>query len=760
MENRKNKSHATKHRRLGMSCVFGFLLLICLAGCAENQTGTDISGVSGEQPNGKYVCTGYYDILSRDEETSGIWAGCGNFLYSVRNAYYYKGEEIEGSEIETLVEDYDDFEVKTDILRWLIDETGISSKEQLCTLDGCAMNIAGDQEGKPYLIIASSAAYLGLRDELFLVGLDHEGKVDFHKELEQGCQPKELSLNANGKLMLLDRNRLLLFNKKGEMVAAKKIDSVGQIVSACGTTDDEFFFVGMEKWLITKRIKVKTEEISDDEHGMTELRYAPGVGVLGRNTEKIYRYSKKDKTWQELLDIVDLDVNPREMIAWWMGAEDSIYIVTSDSVTDDYCLAVALRKREDEIEKKEVIKLGVNGNADKLQRMAVRFNRSNEKYRVEIVDYMDGINPYSDSKDMELVFERMKMDFLSGEGPDLICTDLVRIADIPMKELVEDLTPYLNQSDTISRSDFFEEVLQANNCNGALSYLTDSFTISTLLCKASLREENQGQWTMEDMLSLSEEYPEALLFQRPVGSRELVREYSSKQMIENFLMLNQERVFSGEKPDATLLIAVLSKAKEEYELKQEVLNDTYDALIKKEILLVNANFVDFYDVMRYYLGSFGRQDMKAIGYPSESGQGKSIIVPGMGIGILSTSKHKNAAWVFLEYYISNSDGEDLRYFSSRKSVYDRQMKKAYQFAEEKRNPGEKRDMEEDDYMEVSALRCLQDAIDDAIGSDQVIDEVILNIVFDEVPSLYNGDKSAETVADIIGNRVRLYLREK
>ena len=754
MENRKNKSHATKHRRLGMSCVFGFLLLICLVGCAGKQTEADISGIGGEQSNEKYVCTGYYGILSREEKTSGIWAGCGNFLYSVRNAYYYKGEEIEGSEIETLVEDYDDFEVKTDILRWLIDETGISSKEQLCTLDGYAMDIAGDQEGKPYLIVASSAAYLGLRDELFLVGLDHEGKVDFHKELEQGCQPKELSLNSNGKLMLIDRNRLLLFNKKGEMVAAKKIDSVGQIVSACGTTDDEFFFTGMEKWLITKRIRGNTEEVLDDEHGMTELRYAPGVGVLGKNTEKIFRYFENDKTWKELLDIVDLNISPRDMQMWWMGQEGTIYAVVRDSDTDGYGLAVAQQKSADEIGNKEVIKLGVNGNADKLQRLAVRFNRSSDKYHVEIVDYMDGINPYSDSKDMETAFARMKIDFVSGEGPDLICTDLVRVANIPMDELVEDLTPYLNQSDTLNRSDFFEEVLQASNCNGALAYLTDSFTISTLLCKSSLLGEKQEQWTMEDMLSLSEEYPDALLFQRPFGSRELVREYSSKQMIENFLMLNQERVFAGEKPDATLLIAVLSKAKEEYELKQEVLNDTYDALMKNEILLINANFVDFYDVMRYYLGSFGRQDMKAIGYPSESGQGKSIIVPGMGMCILSASKHKDAAWAFLEYYISNSDREDLGYFSSRKSVFGMQMKKTYQIAEEKLN------LEDDEYMEHSALQCLQEAIDRAIGSDKVIDEAVLDIIYEEIPSFFDNDKSVEEVSDIIENRAHLYFNEK
>lgn len=738
-----------------MSCVICFLIIACLAGCMRDKTGADGSSGNRQELSGKYLCTGYYNILSGGEEETGrIWAGCGNIMYSLKNAYYYKGEMIEGSEIETLVEDYDDFEVKTDVFRQLIDEMGISKQELVCTLDGYGEDIVVDEEGNAFLIIVSSAAYLGLRDEYLLVGMDYEGKVSFHKALEQGCQPKELSLNANGKLLLIDRNQLLLFNQKGEKTATKKIDTAGQIVSACGTVDDEFFFVSMERWLVTKKINGKTEEISDDEHGMTELRCIPGIGVLGRNTEKLYRYSEKEKTWQELLDIVDLDISPRDMQKWWMGSEGTIYAIVRDSDTDDYSLAVAQQKREDEIGNKEVIKLGVNGNADKLQRMVVRFNRSNERYRVEIIDYMDGINPYSGIEDMKSASERMKMDFVSGEGPDLICTDLVRVANIPMDGLVEDLTPYLNQSSILRRSDFFDEVLQANSCNGALAYLTDSFTISTLLCKSSLIQEDQEHWTVEDIFSLSEEYPNALLFQRPMGNRDLVREYSSKKMIENFLMLNQERVFNDEASEQALLAAVLSKAKEEYELKNELHDDTYDALTKNEILLVHANFVDFYDVMQYYSGSFGRQGMKAIGYPSEDGQGKSVIMPGMGIGILSTSNHKDAAWTFLEYYISNSNREDLKYFSSRKSIFEKQMKKAYQFAEEKQNP------EDDDYMEFSALQCLQEAIDRATGSDQVIDEVILNIIFEEIPSFYNGDRSVEAVSDIIENRVRLYLSEE
>ena len=121
--------------------------------------------------------------------------------------------------------------------------------------------------------------------------------------------------------------------------------------------------------------------------------------------------------------------------------------------------------------------------------------------------------------------------------------------------------------------------------------------------------------------------------------------------------------------------------------------------------------------------------------------------------MLSSSKHKDAAWVFLEYYLHSSDSEKLDHLSSLKSKFNVQIKKAYEFSKRKSKPD---DM---NYIEKESLTLLEEIMENAVGSDQRMEEEIMDVIFEETPAFYVGDKTAGEVTSIIGSRVMLYLKE-
>ena len=447
-----------------------------------------------------------------------------------------------------------------------------------------------------------------------------------------------------------------------------------------------------------------------------------------------------------------MDVFSGDVLEWWMGEEDRIYLIIREGKDEGEYLLTAERRPKSEVPQKEIIRLGTNGNSEEIQRAVVSFNRSNEKYRVEITNYAGMLGSYSDSSDYQAVEERFLLDLTSGKSLDLVFTDLLSAYDISPDGLLENLTPYLERSNLLNAEDFFPEILQAATYHGDLTYLSNSFHITTLLCKTSLEGVNQGEWTVDSLIELAGKNPNAYLFQPLQGNNKIVGELNARNVIGNVLMINGGNLFGGETFDKKGFVKLLDKAKKAYDTgNQGIL--IREALDEKKLLFVNADIWEFHDLSRCFTEDFARKDMMAIGYPTEYGQGKSVMEPCKGIGILVSSEYKEAAWAFIEFYIPYSDETNRDRLSTRKSIFEEDLRRAYQYAEQ--------DLEIDDmnYMEEKALELLEDMIENAVGSNQKTDPKILDIIHEEAMTFYSDRKTAEEVVDIVAKRVRLYSSE-
>ena len=727
------------------------MLLTLLTSCQYNNTRIKETETDWSMQNGScYTCVGYEKISWNEAmHDSRVLACSGNFVFSCEPVFLYDGQIIDESEIDDLVEDYDQFEIKTMIYKYVIEDNKLIDGNMIGEADGYVIGACVYENEKLIMTITSAADYLGLEEKGWLAMMNVDGKISFSKELDKGRCTEHLTANSNGEIFILSKNEIYTYNSKGKNVRTQKLDEKTQGWEICCDDEKGCYVISMDVALVLRKLCQGKEEIIDNTHSFTEMSRTPEGRVIAMNRNKLYVYSELTKEWQELVDFVNIDICSDDIIKWWMGKNSDLYIILRGEGTDDEYLITAQIKSKEEIPEKEVIRMAVNGTSSKFRRMAIGFNRTNEKYRIEITNYFETLGAYSTEADFEAANERLILDLYTEKKIDLIDLGVLISQDISPVGLLEDLNPYLSQHSSIQKDDFFPEVLQGATVNNSLLWLTDTMMLTTLLCQPTLQKQIQENWTVENMIKIARENPNMQLFNETGVMNRQEKNLCANHVLECALALNQPKYFEN-MFDREAFIQILQEAKEQYD---SLSINTGEVENKNDYLLVDSCISSFDGLTYDLLESFHKQGMAAIGYPTEDGKGKSIISPYVGIGMLSSSEHKDAAWAFLEYYIQSADDRNLDYLSSVKSKFATQIKKAYEMSKQDIAP------DNADYIDEESLKLLEELVDNAVGSDQKIDEEIINIVYEEVPAYYIGDKTVGEVADVIGNRVMLYLNE-
>ena len=84
----------------------------------------------------------------------------------------------------------------------------------------------------------------------------------------------------------------------------------------------------------------------------------------------------------------------------------------------------------------------------------INFNKKSDKYRISVVDYSSGGGDDAWERGML----KLNNDLSNGNGPDIFDLTSVNVKMLAQKGIIEDLNPYLEKDEQISREDFFESV--------------------------------------------------------------------------------------------------------------------------------------------------------------------------------------------------------------------------------------------------------------------------------------------------------------
>lgn len=513
------------------------------------------------------------------------------------------------------------------------------------------------------------------------------------------------------------------------------------------------------------------------------------------DNNNIFGYTAKTDTKEKLVDWLACDVDTNNMNGYAMLSDSRVAALMQDWSTDPttYQLIVLHRVDASEIKEKKVLTLACMYLDWNLRSMIVEYNKTNDEYRINVVDYSE----YATDDDYNAGVTKLTTEIISGSVPDIFLTSNLPIDKYAAKGVIADLNTFMDGGNGLSRDYFVPQVMSALEKDGKLYELPTSFSVQTAYALSSIASQ-YDTWNVAAVQDAMTQLQEgATVFsdgwtKNTALSNCLSRnlsafvdwttgkcEFDSEAFQQLLAFCNS---FPAETSDGDGAIAYASSA--------DIAVD--DAMWESDATRITngkqlMSTTGMYSFDSYIWNVYAIRDkITFTGYPTEDGSGSSFELQ-MPMAISSVTKYPDAAWDFVCSIIKkmNTIDENNYYygFPISQAAFDAEMTdimtEQYQLDEngeqvdwdgdgepDKAIRGSYETMENGEtvYKDVYALT--QEDIDQILGvinntrSVYDYDQEILDIITDEVAAYFAGDKDVQTTASMIQSRVNLYVQEQ
>lgn len=723
--------------------ILSFIFFLLMTACSK---GGEIYAEKAElvrQSDEKYVCSGYEKIVW--EKAPNTLACYENIVYSVFSEFFYENQIIDSTEIEDLIEDYDHFDVKSIIFRRVIGDSKVTDGSNICEIEGFVLEAVVAENADLILLTETAQTYLGIMNDYFVVRVDENGNIKYRTKLEFDFTPSMLTVDGENAIYIVCRDIVYCINKQGKYV--KKIEAKTPVIDICACKKKGFYVIRLNSVSSTEIIKIQgTEEriINLETAGLFKLYLTSYGEIVACNSTNAWVYSEKNNEWQELWAFQDMDICFEDVKELWFE-QNLVHMIVHDSEENTDYLLTAKQIKESDIKPQETITVGIWGSDGELQHIITRFNRMNEQFRVEVIDYSERIKQTKEER--EAVIDMIARELISGRGPDILCTNTIGIKHIADQNVLIDLSQYVDNSKYLCKNDFYEELIQSATYDNKLIYLPYSFNIWTVIGKMSVLEDVNDAWISEDIIRLAKGYSQSIILE----SNQVAMDQAASAMFRLMYVLNEDMICEENSMNEEIFEFSLNKAKEIYQTKFFTTSDLQEAYREDKILLKEIYLSSFMELPNLGREEFGDVTVKAVGYPNSGIKRGHIMRSEKGYGITVCCEKRDCAWKFLEYLMT-AEPENLSYFSARSDCFGKQMRKMIEYAKRDMNEREIRALDQ-------SVELLDTIVREAVGDYCITDDEILSIMYEEVQPFYRGDKTAEETIKLIRNRVSLYISE-
>lgn len=463
-----------------------------------------------------------------------------------------------------------------------------------------------------------------------------------------------------------------------------------------------------------------------------------------------------------------------------------IVIFTTQYCTEkpvDNEIVVISKKSWDQVPHKQTLTLGTLGINFELESAVLKFNRSNDKYRIEVINYTDD-EDYSNLCNASTVdfYEHGRTKFLTaivaGDVPDIISLSSMPFKQLAAKGILEDMNPWLEKDGEFSREDIVPSALSAMEVNGKLYRIFPGFTIQTAIGATSVVGDKQG-WGYGQFNQTLAEMPEGCMPMEWYMVRDMAMELGLTLDMDSYV--NWE---TGEcnfaRPEFTEFLEYLKlfPTSEEMELHGYTPEDE-KAFSRGMQLLSNSsiNSVTNFKTEDFYR-NVDAQQISYIGFPSISGNG-TVFHMDSGVAMTTKCRDKDGAWEFIREFLSEDSQKEIFGLPTNANLLNAQIDEAMQPNYKKDENGEyildengEKIKETSDFYytpdctEVPVYEMTAEQAElfrSLIEKGGVVaddNSAILKIVREEVQPYFAGQKTAEDVAKLIQSKVSIYVNEQ
>ncbi|MDE6924824.1 MAG: extracellular solute-binding protein [Acetatifactor sp.] len=668
-------------------------------------------------------------------------------------------------------------------------EENVSFSEFAIASDGSLYAVCYDYSGEP-----GPEGYVEPKFMLCKFGTD--GATVFSKDLAEvldqdtgNTHIQNMALDSEDRVYLSVDSKIFILDAEGNPQGAVETNSNWISGMGCGR-DGKVYFSYYDDTSQYGSYVLAAIDPDKKTVGETYKDFLSGNGnglcagteydfLIGDSTS-VYAYDLKTQKSEKLFDWLDSDINGSYANCLGQTGDGKILAVINDWESNDNSLALLTKTKASEVAQKETIVIGAMYSDSDLQAAAVRFNKTNDKYRISIKTYLD-YNSRSENMWTDAL-TNLNNDITSNNCPDIIDLSGLNIQQLVAKGVFEDLNPYLENSSNFSRDDFLDSVMNAYNYDGIQVSIPKNFQLQTIMGRASELGDRDG-WTIDEMIAYADAHPDAQIF-----------DYSDKSSILSLCMTFNENAFidwsTGEckfdTPEFKSLLEFVNRFPDEWQYEDGQAS-TPTRIQNGEILLERSYISDFNE-MQLYIEMFGG-DVTCIGYPTTDGGCGTGMSASQAYAITTKSGRKDGAWEFIESflipeeeseenggssfggwgfpnnkkqlqamaedavrieYVTDENGEILKDENGDPVVQSVGMGIGYEdgWSYDYRIPTQE---------EVDIILDLIDKarpISNSGGNDE-----ILNIINEEAAAFFQGQKSVDEVTNIIQSRINIFVSE-
>jgi len=618
------------------------------------------------------------------------------------------------------------------------------------------------------------------------------------KELMPGVEYiyiNSMVFDAAGNLYMgMDMSLYILSGETGTL--AGKLEQTDYINGVISSANGEIYVSGwgneggMQLRKVDTATKAWGETIELPNSNMYNLM--PGSGEYDfyyQDSSAIHGYKLATSESQEVLNWINSDINSERMSTVVPLADGRMVAMQWPEQESDPKLLMMTPRDPDSIPETIVLTYAAMWLNSDVRSAIIKFNRSQEEFRIQVKDY----NQYSTSDNWMAGYEKLNMDIVQGNVPDIINLEGLNIENYINKGLLADVYKFIDEDPELSRDMFLQNVLDAASRDGKLYQVIPTFSIFTVIGKSKI-VGNQPGWTMEDLNALMASLPEGTIAFSEMTRGNIIS-YSTMMAMDQFINHETGKVsFDGDGFISLLEFANQFAAEIDW---NAIYGDNYDweaqqSVYKDDkVILMPTSIYNVRDI-RDYREQFN-DDITFIGFPTANKNG-TCIMPNTQMAISAKSKNQDAAWQFLrtfltEEYFSGNEGRYYYGLPINKVVLQKQLEmektpladrpeseqgniigRSYSYstmtgggavAVSDMTIG--MDPQQDEYeknyhltdAEAEQIWSLITSVNTLSYSDQEINTILT----EEVEYFFQGNKTAREVASVIQSKVQTYINE-
>lgn len=469
-------------------------------------------------------------------------------------------------------------------------------------------------------------------------------------------------------------------------------------------------------------------------------------GVLYLKSGVLYQYDFTHEREKKVLDLAGIGILEEDIL--YLGMKKGMIEIID--YNKNLQQAEYMMIYEGESERKKLI-LGTAHLSSNMKEIITMFNRSQNEITIEPKIYVE-------NHDYEGGYQKLTLDIIQGEGPDLIDVYGIEAENLANAGAFVDLYGLMEGDEELKADSLVDSVRKVYEVEGKLYSIAPTFRLFTMWGASSVVKGRSGV-SMEEIIQILEEN------ERDINS---IYGFSADESpLTTLCTFNLDKFIDWTEGSCDFtskefgLILDFAKA-----YKGQSIGSLSQAIQEKDVLFTMGliNCVEDYRLE----SELYKENLEFIGYPTHNGNGVAAQLAGEKMAINGNTEYQEEAWEFIKFFMEN--GQDGTGFPLDKEKLEEVLAESLNkvmVTEDGVTAAvvKKRYQEYDYHVNLEVYQC---ELEDVEVVRELIENVsdqfkynieIQKIIDEEVGAYMENQKGLEEVCSIIQNRVQLYVDE-